>query len=205
MASPYDEYERVLLRIPQVKRAHIYEERLGQAKINVLTESTKPAQLIIREVLSALKSSGWASVEPDQIVVIQVQPESTTQQAPGRLLIVGYSLSHGTEGVNAQCRLARGDQQYEGSAVAPRAIEAVANAALRAVNASFGQTDYLQLVESSVVEAGGVKMMITVVSESNGEVLVGSAIVHGPMEETVVRSALDAINRRFVLYTGHSS
>jgi hypothetical protein len=82
-------------------------------------------------------------------------------------------------------------------------LEAVARAALAAVNQALGQLHGLHLIEATRMSVAGVALTLVVVADADGEVMAGNAINRDATpEEIMIRAVLDAINRRFVLFTG---
>ena len=78
--------------------------------------------------------------------------------------------------------------------VLARATVAAVNEALGGPAVTFLDVKVIDQVQHTVV--------LAMVRFGEEEVLTGSAVVHGVLEETVVRATLDAVNRRVVLYTG---
>jgi hypothetical protein len=201
--SQFEDYVDILQRVPHIKRADIVDDGLGGYQVQVVSQSLQPPRHVVREILSLLRSSGWHEIQASQITVVQVQPEDDQRRSFGRLRIGGFSVTYGSSGYSAECRLVHGSRSYEGEAVAPTSILAVARAALAAVNEALGQRNGLHLIEALQLEVAGVPLSVALALDPDGEVMAGNAVHRDTTaEETMIRAVLDAINRRFVLFTG---
>jgi hypothetical protein len=98
--------------------------------------------------------------------------------------------------------LAHGDRQYQGHGESASVLHAVATATLDAVNTALGTPSLLTLLESQEVSAAGRQLALVVVGGPDGDIMAGNAVMYDTWEETVIRAVLDAINRRFLLYSG---
>ncbi|MCY0879218.1 MAG: hypothetical protein OWU84_09790 [Firmicutes bacterium] len=201
--SQYQEYVDILQRAPHIKRAEVVDDGFGGYQVQVVSQSTQPPRHVVREIVSLLRSAGWHDIQAGQVTVVQVQAEDDQRRSFGRLRIAGFAVSYGPSGYKAQCRLVHGARFYEGEGVAPTSILAVARATVAAVNEALGQREGLHLVEATQLEVAGVSLSVALALDLDGEVMAGNAVHRDTTaEETMIRAVLDAINRRFVLFTG---
>ncbi len=203
MTAQYEEYRDVLERIPHVKRAEIVEDGSGGVRVQVVSHSLQSPRHLVREILSLLRTSGWHDINADDVMLVQIQQEEETRRGLGRLRIGGFAVTFGTSGYHAECRLTHGGQTYDGQGSGATSVLAVARAAVAAVNGALGRTNGLQLLEATEMPVSGLALSIVLAVDEEGELMAGNAVHReATPEETMIRAVLDAINRRFVLYTG---
>ncbi|PSR20924.1 MAG: hypothetical protein C7B45_12890 [Sulfobacillus acidophilus] len=203
MTTEFATYREILERVPHVRRAEIVEDGLGGFRVQVVSQSLQSPRHVVREIVSLLRMSGWHDIAPENVVVVQIQQEDEPRTNWGRLQIAGFAVTYGDSGYEANCRLSHGQKLYEGLAVAPSSLEAVARATVAAVNETLGQVSGLYLIEARHLSIAGVPLILAVVGDRDGDVMAGNAIHRdAPPEEVMIRAVLDAINRRFVVYTG---
>lgn len=203
MTTEYAIYREILERVPHVRRAEIAEDGLGGYRVQVVSQSVQSPRHVVREIVSLLRMSGWRDIKPENVVVVQIQQEDEPRTNWGRLQIAGFSVTYGASGYEANCRLSHGNDVFEGEAVAPTSLEAVAQAAVAAVNQALGQNNGLHLMQATRMNVAGVALTLAVVADADGEVMAGNAINRDETpEEIMIRAVLDAINRRFVLFSG---
>lgn len=198
----YAIYREILEQVPHVQRADVLEDGAGGYRVQVVSHSMESPRHVVREIVSLLRSSGWRDIRAEHVMVVQIQQEEAPRRF-GRLKIAGFSMTFGMTGYDAECRLAHGVEVYVGTGQAPTGLQAVARAAVAAVNQALGQSAGLRLVESNELTVSGVALSLTLISDADSELVAGIA-VRGEQtaEEAMIRSVLDAINRRFVMYSG---
>ncbi len=203
MTTEYAIYRDILQRVPHVKSAEITDDGQGGYRVHVVSQSVQSPRHVVRELVSLLRMSGWHDIKMDNVMVVQIQQDDEPRANWGRLQIVGYSVNYGPSGYEANCRFAHGAETFVGMAVAPTSLLAVARAAVAAVNHALAQENGLHLIDATEITLSGVEMAVMLVTDIDGEVVAGMAIKRDqPVEETIVRATLDAINRRFVLFSG---
>lgn len=201
MVSSLRECETIILQLPHIRTATVQQDAEGQIKVRVLTDSGEAPRHTVREILSVLRNYGWSEIRADAVTVVQVQSDGEDGPGPGRPKIAGFALGYGPAGVQATCRLTWQARAYEGRGIGATRPIAVAQATLAAVNEVLAQFSHLLLNSVDVVAGNGADVVVMTVVDS-GELLAGCAIVRETLEESVMRAALDAVNRRFHLYTG---
>lgn len=202
MTPSWQELENIILRIPYIRGAHVLLDEEGHPKIHVLATTAQAPRHIIREVTALLRSFGAADASADWVTVVQVHEEGDTAFSATRLSIAGFAVGHGGTGIQATCRLNRGSEYYESTAIGPSLPVAMAMATVGAVNEALARLDHLVFNGVDIIRSGGAEVVVATVVESASEVLSGSAVLRDTMEDSVIRATLDAVNRRFVVYSG---
>ena len=204
VSSSFQEYERVVMRMPGVISARVYEDVSDSPRVHILGESYFTPRQVVRQVVSLLRNCGWNEIQPEMVTVVQIQDSEDGPRGVNRLRVVGYTLTRSSGRLEARCRLGRGVDQYEGAVTGTTPVRILAEATVSAVNDAIGRPLMVYL-NSEVVEQAGVSVVLVLVRYGQQEVLTGSAVIRDVLEEAVVRAALDAVNRRVVLYSGGKS
>ncbi|WP_053960555.1 hypothetical protein [Sulfobacillus thermosulfidooxidans] len=202
MAEQFQTYEQVILRIPYIKSASVYQDTDQVTRIQILSDGSKPPRQIIREVVSLLRSYGFDNVSQDAVTVVQIQSEDELQHGGSRLQIAGFSIGHNTLGIEAHCRLSRGDRIFEGRGQGATIPMAIAIATVEAVNQALAQLEQLIFNGIEMTRVGGIDVVVVTIADPGEEILAGCGVLRDTIEDTVIRATLDAVNRRILLYSG---
>ncbi|MCL4319106.1 MAG: hypothetical protein M1596_04335 [Firmicutes bacterium] len=202
MTISWRELENIILRIPYIQGAHVVPDEEGHPKVHVLATAVQPPRHIIREVTALLRSVGFMNANADWVTVVQVHEEGDTAFSSTRLSIAGFAVGHNGSGIQATCRLNRGVEVFEAVAIGPSLAAAMAMATVGSVNEALARLDHLVFNGVDIIRSGGIEVVLVTVVESGNEVLSGSAVFRDTMEDSVIRATLDAVNRRFLVYTG---
>lgn len=189
--SPWQAYAAILQRMPGVRWVQVDLGPDGKPRVQMVADIHPQPARFLREVVSALRSSGWVDVEPGLISIAHVPRFSLEQEAASKLEVAGYAVSHGGEGVRAECRLVSGGMSWTGHATASTALEAMALAAVEAINQGQGHSRRLCGVAEVLV--GGVPVVVATISQGSEQVASGCAVSDAiPIEEAVIRAVLGA-------------
>lgn len=142
----------------------------------------------------------------ERVYVFELSGEKIPQSMKSLRPAIGKIVLN-TSGQNAQARvsLVLGTQESEGSGDGPttnHAMRVVAATTLEAAQAFLGQSGIFYLEGVSLVEALTQRVVLVLVKSALGEggQVLGSCLVGSePIEEAVVRAALDAVNRHLSL------
>lgn len=201
MATSYQEYQRVILRLPGVISARVFDDAAGAPRVHVVSDASNTPRQLIRQLVSLLRNFGWKELRAEMVTVVQLGVPDGELAGGSRLRIAGYSVARDGALVEGTCRLSRLGTHYEGKGVGPSVVEALAQATIAAVNEAIGERMVVCLT-AGLLDQGGVPVVLVTARDGQGEILTGTAVKHEVLEEAIVRAALDAVNRRVVLYTG---
>jgi len=201
LVPSFQEYERMVLRMPGVMSAQVYQEEEQEPRVHVVAQAIATPRQMVRQVVSLLRNMGWAEVTPEMVSIVQIAPVDDGNQSGNRLKIFGYSLVRAGNALEGKCRLGRGMVVFEGREVGGIATDVLAEATVAAVNRALGGP-LLAFLDAQVITQSERLVVVAMIRFGKNELMTGSAIVHSVLEETVVRATLDAVNRRVVLYTG---
>lgn len=205
-----DEIESLLERLPGVQSARIVVNDWGAIEeVHILASAERNPKQVVRDVESSLAARWGISIDHKKVSVAQLT-QSKEHQAPLRLKILHVGLTSDAVRNQVEARVILGkssDSEYscEGvarsSASAAHSRRALAQATLSAVNRMLDSTYTFLLEEVAVFELGARELIVVTVvlltPRGNEEVLVGAVGNKGDINGAVVKSTLDAINRRF--------
>jgi hypothetical protein len=202
--------ETELCRLPDVVAARIVADDLGRpVEIHVLAHTGKHAKQVVRDVQSVALASFGLEVDRRIVSVVQLGPNGSGDvaiEAPvaaHRVRIASIDTS--TTGMRSSIHvsLTYADEAAtgfaEGAMAAATRPRLVASATIDALRQLESSAERLDVSGAELTRVGGVDLAIVtlVLLEPPLErQLTGSAIVHHLADDAVVRSVLDAVNRR---------
>ncbi len=202
MTEEFKNYQQVILRIPYIKSVSVFQDIDYVTRVQILSDGSQAPRHIIREVISLLRSYGFDNISSEAITVVQIQSEDELQRSASRLQIAGFSVAHTASGVDATCRLSRGERIFEGHGQGATIPVAIAIATVGAVNQALAQLEQLVFHGMEMTRVGGIEVVVITIADPGEEILAGCGVLRDTMEDTVIRATLDAVNRRITLYSG---
>lgn len=202
--SVADAAEAVVRRLRGVKAVRVETGDDGAIRyVHVLGGPQRSPKVIAVDVVSALAAELGIELEPRQVrVAAQQRTEEESKAAePGRMKLVGLSVSVIRNSAEVKVHLEESGLIYEGIATGPHhsrtRLELVADAALRAVEIYLRAEALFMLEGVSTTTVGGRDVVLVVISlpGREEEVLTGASLVREDPREAVVRAVLDAVNR----------
>ncbi len=206
----FESIETELCRLPDVVAARIVADDRGRpVEIHVLAHTGKHPKQVVRDVQSVALASFGLELDRRIVSVVQLGPNGTgpaVADAPAvenRVRIAAIETS--VVGIRSSIRvsLSYGDETATGfaegvmaAATRPRLVASATIDALRQLESS---AERLDVSGAELTRVGGAELAIVtlVLLEPPLERhLTGSAVVHHLADDAVVRSVLDAVNRR---------
>ncbi|MBX5467574.1 MAG: hypothetical protein K6U14_08830 [Firmicutes bacterium] len=184
------QYAQVLRRMPGVRWVQIGAGAGGRPLVQVVADPHPQPGRFVREIVSALRTSGWADVTPEMISVAHVPVFPESEPDAHRPQLMGYGISQGPDGVRAECRLGWRGQTLRGEARGACPLEAMAEAAVMALNQGRGAALRQRLQGVATVRVGGAEVVVVTVGVGADQVSSGSAVLEGSPEEAAVRAVL---------------
>lgn len=191
------------------------DETGGITEVHVVAVPYKQPKLIARDVESCLKAELGIDIDYKKIGVVVLnrageherpdeEPvvELPLKEIPQRFVFLSVNLFISQGGVKAEVELARGEAEAFGSASstnpAKDPMELVAEATLNAVMEFLDEGCRLCLFQVREIPLGDEKAIVVRVGLLRGREiknLVGSSLISGDANRSVVYAALDAVNR----------
>jgi hypothetical protein len=206
--------EDTLRRLPSVRAASVVTgPDAVPTEVHVLAAPGKPAKQVVRDVQSLALAQHGIEIDHRIVSVVQLgddevadaQTEATTRaggRAGRRPAISSISLRTTSTDTEAGVTLSHEGHVFEGKAAGPAGMghrpRIVAAAALRALDDILGTPAEVESVMVAQVGGRNVAICVITIGEPRvGElVLSGSAPVRDDDVAAIVRSVLDAVNRR---------
>jgi len=202
--------ETEFCRLPDVVAARIVPDNRGRpVEIHVLAHTGKHPKQVVRDVQSVALASFGLEVDRRIVSVVQLGPngsEPAATDAPTpveRLQIAAIETSSSGMRASIRVTLAYGDTEAtgfaEGTIAAATRPRLVASATLDALRQLEPKAERLDVAGAELTSVGGADLAVitlTVVEPPLERQLTGSAVVHHLADDAVVRSVLDAVNRR---------
>lgn len=213
--------QELLSQLPGVFAAGIRFEQDEMTEIHILASTSRNAKQIVRDVQSAIFAAYGVEVDHRIISVAQltrnpsvcVNEAEDAAPAPqsARLLFTGIDSQRRDGAYTARVFLSHNGKDFSGEAqcgdTALRRNRAIAQATLNAVHAFLGQNVF-DLLDVKQAEFGGEPIVIAVIEQLKGagsRILVGAVALGEDIAESIVRSTLDATNRKIgMLYRPES-
>lgn len=202
--------QALLAQLPGVFASGIRLDQGEMVEIHILASASRSAKQIVRDVQSAIFAVYGVEVDHRIISVAQLPQRPSVSETEAvapvaqsvRLLFSGIE-SHRRDGVyRAGVYLTHDGESYTGEAqtsdTAQRRNRAIAQATINAVHAFLGRSAF-ELLDVKQAEFGGEAVVVTIVEQLGGapsRILVGAVSQGEDMAESIVRSTLDAVNRR---------
>jgi hypothetical protein len=202
--------ETELCRLPDVVAARIVSDEVGRpAEIHVLAHTGKHPKQVVRDVQSVALASFGLEIDRRIVSVVQLGPNGSATAASDALAPVKRAqiamIETSTAGMRASIRvtLSYGDAEAtgfaEGAVAAATRPRLVASATVDALRQLEPAAERLDIAGAEITRVGGADLAIitlVLVEPPLERQLTGSAIVHQLADDAVVRSVLDAVNRR---------
>ncbi len=209
----FESVETEFCRLPDVVAARIVTDDLGRpVEIHVLAHTGKHAKQVVRDLQSVALASFGLEIDRRIVSVVQLGPNGsaspTASAAPTstptkRVRIT--SIETTTAGMRSSIRvtLSNADESAtgfaEGAMAAVTRPRLVASATIDALRQLEPSAERLDVAGAELTRVGGADLAVValvLIEPTLERHLSGSAIVHHLADDAVVRSVLDAVNRR---------
>lgn len=204
-----EECQKLLAQLPGVFAAGIRMEAGRACEIHILASASRNAKQIARDVQSAIFAVYGVELDHRIISVAQLARDPSVSEGVGpaeeqsvRLLFSGMDSQRKDRAYSTKIHLTYNGGCFSGEAQChdtfARRSRAVAQATLNAVHAFLGRNAF-ELLDVKQAEFGGESVVITVVEQYGADdapILVGAVIQGSDISESIVRSTLDAVNRK---------
>lgn len=208
----YNEIESFITNLKSVLSCKIiYNDNNDIEEIHILSDSSRSTKQVSRDVQSVLVSKFNLNVDYKKISIAQIDKNlsDSTVDETFRLLHKGISYSSAKGHIQIKVHLKWNDMDIDGEAegikTSSNILKLTARATLNAIENAIGAKDCLVLEDLKIIrliDKDTVIQAITFITKDEEQHLCGSAFINGDKMEAVVKAALDAINRRVIIYNG---
>lgn len=198
-----DEIEDSICQIDDIKAARIVVgPDMDIEEVHVLASTSKGPKQLSRDIESVLMARYGLPVNHRKISIAQLSGEDTKlSKARPKLISVKHEVFDRRATVSVTLQYS--GSEYEGIEAGPASrmgrLRLVASATLKAVEKVAVGAHSFALEDITVINLGRDTVVITsiaILGAAGDEVFAGCAIVRDDEREAIVRSVLDAINRR---------
>jgi len=196
-----DEIKSLICRIPDVISCKvILGEKSEIQDIHVLCTTGRNVKQLVRDIQSAVSAKFNIEIDYKIISVAQIE-ESELKDS--RLKIVSITMTNIGNSLKATVTLESDEKTYEGTSTKVKSVtnkyKAVAEATIKALEA-FLNTDsifYLEGLEKARITGRDFFLCLVGYTYKNNEnLLIGSSLIKTDDNEAVVKSILNALNRK---------
>lgn len=190
-----------LLGLQGVMAARVLLDENGQVdKIEAVVLKGRPPKDVVRDIETLLAVRFDVRVDYRKI---SLSFDDVLVGGGTRLKIRGIHMREHERTADVKVELESGEECHSGAASGPLSVQnrwrLLATATLAALESYLQQSGRFSLDYAGIVDIGGSRAAVTVlevIGKSREEVLAGSSLVKSDEAEAVVRSVLDAVNRR---------
>jgi hypothetical protein len=210
---PVEDIEHTLGRVAEIKAARVVASPEGIIQeVHVLALPDKSPKQLVRDIESTIMASFGIPVDHKKISIAQLGAESVPEETEGLIEVRAriQAINANVAGVHATTSVSleiEGDT-YLGEASGPASSTGrqrlVALATLDAIEQYVHGAYSFALEDVSIIQLGRERVAVscvTLVSPLGEQSHAGSALVRQNEKDSIVRSTLDAINRRLGFLT----
>ncbi len=202
-----EQYQLLLNKIPGVISSKIVSgDGNTISEIHILADVGRGPKQISRDIQSALLAKYNQAIDHKIISIAQID-EGMISSKDFRLSLSNIQLNTQIGRIEAKVVLIKDDETFEGTAIGGNSAKGryrvIAEATLNAVH-QFLNRYYIFVLYDAIQFPIGDRTAVAVAifhfGESGEECLSGTSIIKNDENEAIVRSTLDAINRRLMQY-----
>ncbi len=171
------------------------------SEIHILSDGTKSAKSVARDVQSAIAAAYNVRVDHQIISVATLSQDMRFSNDEARLIYKGIEIKSDAGRIGATveitCREKRGTGTASALVVPFSRRRCVANAVLSSIDNLFGKKNLFELADIDVFEQGGHSVAVSQVYSVEDDLrLSGSALIRSDEDTAIVHSILSAVNRK---------
>lgn len=196
-----EEIKSLVCKIPDVLSCKVVLGDKNQIEdLHVLCSTGKNVKQLVRDIQSAISAKFSLQVDYKVISIAQIDEDDYKES---RLKIESITVMNMNNKIKAIVVLKDGDKIYEGSSIRVKSMsnkyKAIAEATLLAIESfiNFNGVLYLEGIQKGKISGMDVFLcLIGHAYESSDNFLIGSSLIKTDENEAVVKSILDALNRK---------
>lgn len=173
-------------------------------ELHILSDTSRSPKQLSRDIQSALISKFGLDVDHKKISIAQID-EKSMDDKDFRLKL--KSIEFSTNGTKADVKviLEKEDQIFQGEVSGPNTLHnskrLIASATLKAVEKFLGIEENFLVEDIKITDLASREVVVTAitfVTQTTEQIFSGCAFINRDDKEAVVKSTLDAINRRII-------
>jgi len=179
-------------------------------ELHILSDMKRSPKQISRDIQSLLISRFGLEIDYKKISIAQID-EETLEDKAFRLKVKTIEFTTSGTKANVKVTLAKDEDVFQGEITGVNTLSnsnrMLATATLKAVEGFLGLEDNFILEDIKAITLAGreaVVTAITFIAEDNEQLFSGCAFINRDKKEAIVKSTLDAINRRVIKHLSES-
>lgn len=184
----------------------VVDENENIEEIHILSDVGRSPKQLSRDIQSGLISMFDIDIDHKKISIAQINDKAINEK-DFRLKVKSIEYSTSGTKANVKVLLEKEEEIFEGECSGANSTynsqRMLANATLRAVENFLGIEDNFILEDIKIVQLAGREVVVTAITfiaEYGEQIFAGCSFVNRDKKDAVVKSTLDAINRRVVKY-----
>ena len=201
----FEEMEYFLNNIKSVISSKVIMDSNNEiSEIHVLSDSSRQSKQIARDIRTALLSKFNTDVDYKIISVAQIDKDISFN-SDFRLLYEGYSIETIFDKISIKTKLTWDGKEFyglaEGIKSEKQSLLVAAKSTIDAIKQAIGFDCFIVEDIQYIRIAGEEALVIAINQINNGKenILIGAAVVENNKIDTVIKAALNAINRKICL------
>jgi len=198
-----EEFEETIAQLEAVEAVRVVRKGGRIVELHVLAASSKSPKQVSRDIQSLAMARYGINIDRRVISVVQLATDTIKQQPLQRPALIRIREEADKTRTTLRVTLEWQNGEHIGTASGPDAASArlrlVGEATLQAMESIFPDTPPLALDAIGTAAVGMRTALIAVIvfaGRQGEELVVGSAISGGDIDEAAVKAVLDALNRR---------
>jgi hypothetical protein len=195
------DFQQIINKIDGIINSKVVIDKNNIVEIHILASNYRSPKQIVRDIESILLTSFDYRIDRKKVSIAQIQTDE--QDTLRRVRFTGVTVNSFGNTVECSVKLTYQDEEYSvsqtGINTSTNRRRIVADSTIKAVESILGQA-YMFDIQDVIVTTNNdttfVSVLVNVVANGKEEVMVGSAVIKNDINETIAKSALDAINRR---------
>lgn len=197
--------EKLICKLPDVISCRVIEDEGGKIiEVHVLTNLSKNTKQLVRDIQSAINAQFGLDIDYKIISIAQIEEKDIREK---RIMIKSISLNNSQSYMEACVVLVDGEGSlYEGRCQKIKSrmnkLKVLSEATIAALEKyiSISGMFFWESIDCIAISNRNVIVCLVGTTMNNtDEILVGSSIIRADENEAVVKSVLDAVNRRINL------
>ena len=198
--------EESIKNLPGIKGVKVVSDKEKISEIHILASDKKTPKQLIRDIESTVMVEHDLKLDHKIISIAQLSDEEIFTDDDSRLLINGFSKSVKNNHSEISVELANGDNIFEGKAsgitTSENKLKLFSEATLNAIEKFLGDVCHLLPSDLRVVSIGNneaILVSVIILDDKNENCFLGSALIKGEKELSVIKATLNAVNRRLIV------
>ncbi len=202
------EYDALLCKLPGVLHVQfVLDEDGSVTELHVLASSGRQPKQIVRDIQSAMMAVYGIDIDHRVISVAQINMRSPQELVRNfRLICEEVSMSTGIGGAKCSVTLSYDGNTFLGKAQSSASSlsrqRMVAEATLEAVHQFLNRENLFSVADVKLSEAAGEPVAVVAVlcnKNQKSDLLIGATCQNDDLNTAIVKSTLDAINRKLTI------